>query len=544
VLPSLVTLIREKNLLSAKALKECEQYSDKSLLAHIEQAQLLGAEQLAGLLADKYHCEYVQEAQLLLNAEAFEMLPIEQAKKHVVYPSRLNEGILEVVTAYPGDMLLLQTLEFYTQNQVYFAVASRQSIEKALIYAEANIDQLSGATEDFLLLDVGTASNEQKEDEHAGPIVKFINTTLKTALNRRASDVHIECYKHSVEVKYRIDGQLYPATEALDVNFHSAFISRLKVMAELDIAEKRVPQDGRFKLRVASREIDFRISVLPSIHGENVVIRILDSQGVNRDWEELSLDVLGMSQKQLLEFRRIIREPYGLVLITGPTGSGKTTTLYASLKESNSGGEKIITIEDPVEYQLAGITQIPINTKKGLTFAKGLRSILRHDPDKILIGEIRDAETADIAVQSALTGHLVFSSVHANNAIDVMARMSNMGVNIHNAMSALNAVLAQRLIRILCEHCKELDKHSESVVVYKEKGCDKCDGTGYSGRVMISELLVFTESMRAMVLDGSGLFESFSKSSFVGGENMRQVALQKYYAGVTTLAEVDHVTFA
>src|SRR5678815_5598034 len=287
------------------------------------------------------------------------------------------------------------------------------------------------------------------------PIIRLIDSTIYTAIQRRASDIHIETQDDAVYVKYRIDGVLQPAMRPIAKQFHSSIISRIKVMAELDIAEKRVPQDGRFKLRMPGKTIDFRVSIMPSVHGEDAVIRILDKESISEQFTELRLDILGFPEQELKRFRKYIAEPYGLVLVTGPTGSGKTTTLYAGLSEIKSIEDMIITIEDPVEYQLKGITQIPINEKKGLTFARGRRSILRHDPDKIMVGEIRDNETAQIAINSALTGHLVFTTVHANNVIDVIGRFINMGVEPYNFVSALNCVLAQRLVRLLCSRCKK-----------------------------------------------------------------------------------------
>lgn len=509
---------------------------------------------LSTKIAEKYKLQCITSYDKSLSPKAFNLIDVELAKEYGVFPYSLEENFVKVLTSNPADIKLQQTLEFISNHQVQFIVATPKIIEEALQYAEGNIDQLSNATEEFLHVEDELNLDNEKEEETNSPIVKFINVTLKTALNKRASDIHIECYERIISVKYRIDGQLYSATEALDVTYHSGFVSRLKVMAELDIAEKRVPQDGRFKLTLAGREIDFRLSVLPGVHGENIVIRVLDRSNASKDWDQLSLNNLGMTSSQLTKFRELIKEPYGMILITGPTGSGKTTTLYAALKEVNNGAEKIITIEDPVEYQLAGITQIPVNIKKGLTFAKGLRSILRHDPDKILVGEIRDSETADIAVQSALTGHLVFSSVHANNSIDVMARLSNMGVNVNNAMGALNAVVAQRLIRILCTRCKVADKISSDLLggenisnsnyqVYREKGCSECNWTGYTGRKMISEIMVITEKMRSAILDNKNVYESVSGAEFVGNENLRKAAIQKYLDGETSISEVERVTY-
>ncbi len=347
------------------------------------------------------------------------------------------------------------------------------------------------------------------------PIIRLVDSMVFTAIQRRASDIHIETQDDAVMVKYRIDGVLQPASRPIAKRSHSAIISRIKVMAELDIAEKRVPQDGRFRLRVRGKTIDFRVSIMPSAHGEDAVIRILDKQSISEQFTELRLDILGFPDLELKRFRKYIREPYGMVLVTGPTGSGKTTTLYGALAEIRSIEDKIITIEDPVEYQLKGITQIPINEKKGLTFARGLRSILRHDPDKIMVGEIRDPETAQIAIQSALTGHLVFTTVHANNVFDVLGRFLNMGVEPYQFISALNCVMAQRLVRKICEKCRQPVKLSREVLTesamdpalatthtfYEGTGCVDCGGTGFKGRMAICELLDLTDHIRELILD-------------------------------------------
>ncbi|HET9370100.1 MAG TPA: GspE/PulE family protein, partial [Vicinamibacterales bacterium] len=356
---------------------------------------------------------------------------------------------------------------------------------------------------------------------------------------------------------YRIDGVLQQAMKPIDKRHHSTIISRIKVMAELDIAEKRIPQDGRFKLRVRGKTIDFRVSVMPSVHGEDAVIRILDKESISEQFTELKLDILGWPEEEMRRFRKYIREPYGMVLVTGPTGSGKTTTLYAALSEIKTVEDKIITIEDPVEYQLRGITQIPINEKKGLTFARGLRSILRHDPDKIMVGEIRDPETAQIAIQSALTGHLVFTTVHANNVIDVLGRFLNMGVEAYQFVSALNCVLAQRLVRRICEYCKtpvkiSRDHLTESAMepsladthtFYEGAGCIECGGTGFKGRTSICELMDLTDKIRDMILDRRPTSEIKKAAREEGMTFLRQCAVGLVLSGVTTLREINKVTF-
>jgi type IV pilus assembly protein PilB len=384
-----------------------------------------------------------------------------------------------------------------------------------------------------------------------------VDSTIFTALQRRASDIHIETQDDGVHVKYRVDGVLQPAMRPLAKQFHSPIISRIKVMAELDIAEKRVPQDGRFKLRVPGKTIDFRVSIMPSVHGEDAVIRILDKESISEQFTELRLDILGFPELELRRFRKYITEPYGMVLVTGPTGSGKTTTLYAALSEIKTVEDKIVTIEDPVEYQLRGITQIPINEKKGLTFARGLRSILRHDPDKIMVGEIRDPETAQIAIQSALTGHLVFTTVHANNVVDVLGRFLNMGVEPYQFISALNCVLAQRLVRLICTHCKRPARvAAESLVesgldpalattaqFFEGAGCMECGGTGYKGRTAICELLDLSDRIRGLILERRPAAEIKRAAKEEGMIFLRDAALAKVFEGTTTIKEINKVTF-
>jgi type IV pilus assembly protein PilB len=361
-----------------------------------------------------------------------------------------------------------------------------------------------------------------------------------------------------VIIKYRVDGVLFRATEPLDGRFQSPIISRIKVMSELDISERRIPQDGRFKVRMGGKSIDFRVSIMPSIFGEDAVIRILDKETIASDLKGLTLEALGFSAREKERFRRMIREPYGMVLVTGPTGSGKTTTLYAALSEINSDDEKIITIEDPVEYQLKGIVQIPVNEKKGLTFARGLRSVLRHDPDKIMVGEIRDPETAQIAVQSALTGHLVFTTVHANNVFDVLGRFLHMGIDPYNFVSCLNCVVAQRLVRKICPECKKevqydratLEESGLSYERYKDftfyegSGCGECHGTGYHGRSAIVELLDLNDELRELIVQKAPVTQLKKAASDAGTIFLREAALDKVFRGISTLPEINRVTFA
>jgi type IV pilus assembly protein PilB len=394
-------------------------------------------------------------------------------------------------------------------------------------------------------------------DTEGSPVIRLVETTLLNALERRASDIHIETRDNEVALKYRIDGVLHPAMAPLAKEWHAAIISRIKVMSELDIAERRIPQDGRFRVHYKGRSIDFRVSIMPSIHGEDAVLRILDKESLSEKFRSLSLDVVGFSDPELTKYRRYIREPYGMILVTGPTGSGKTTTLYAALSEIKSEEDKIVTIEDPVEYQIRGVTQIQVNEKKGLTFARGLRSILRHDPDKIMVGEIRDLETAQIGIQSALTGHLVFTTVHANNVVDVIGRFLNMGVEAYNFVSALNCILAQRLVRVICENCKQKVRYAREVLdeaglahqewldfdFYEGVGCVECHGTGFRGRTAICELLDLSDRIREMIVDKKPTSEIKRAAHNEGMRFLREGGLEKVRSGTTTLRELNKVTF-
>jgi type II secretory ATPase GspE/PulE/Tfp pilus assembly ATPase PilB-like protein len=436
-------------------------------------------------------------------------------------------------------------------------------IAEILEKSESTQRVLDEATEDFKIQLVQERDNGEEAlsiesiAADTSPIIKLVDTIVFNAIQRRASDVHVETRENEVIVKYRVDGVLYQAMEPIDKRYHSTIISRIKVMSELDIAEKRIPQDGRFKLRLKGRTIDFRVSIMPTVHGEDCVIRILDKESANKEFRTLNLDVLGFDEETKRKLRKFIREPYGMVLVTGPTGSGKTTTLYACLSEIVSVEDKIITIEDPVEYQLPGVSQIPVNEKKGLTFARGLRSILRHDPDKIMVGEIRDEETAQIAVQSALTGHLVFTTVHANNVVDVLGRFLNMNVDLYNFVSALNCILAQRLVRRICPHCvrpaqisgqmlEESGLTPEAVrgtTFYEGVGCIECNGTGFLGRSAISELLDLSDNIRALILEKRPAAEIKRAARAEGMKFLRESALERVFSGVTTLKEINKVTF-
>ena len=526
---------------------------------------LSAPEQMAEALADQLHLPYAKLDGFSASPGLFEYIPAEQAYEYGVLPHRREGNVLYVVVSDPTDIALAERLERICGLRVEMMVGSARAIAAALKRSEGTEQVLKGVSEDFRIAIVKESEEGSEQvvglDELGGdvdsPVVKLINTVLLAAIQKNASDVHIEIYEKGLELKYRIDGVLYPATEALDRRYHSSLVSRLKVMAELDIAEKRIPQDGRFRLRFSGHDIDFRISIMPGVFGEDVVIRILDKSSIADDMRSLRLENLGIEGEVLKRLRKCVHEPYGMVLITGPTGSGKTTTLYAGLTEINLGEEKIITIEDPVEYQLEGVVQIAVNEKKGLTFARGLRSILRHDPDKIMVGEIRDPETAQIAVQSALTGHLVFTTVHANNSIDVIGRLTHMGLDLYNFVSALNCVMAQRLVRIICPECKrpaavDIELLERSGIDpqqyaghkwYEGAGCGHCNGTGFRGRKAITELLVLTPRIRQMIVDRCPAEELLTLAVSEGMTTLRQSAISKVLAGETTLKEINRVTF-
>jgi len=478
-------------------------------------------------------------------------------------PYRRDGRSLCIVVSDPTDLPMIDELGVLLSTPIKVAVGPRSAIEGILKKSESSQRVLEDATESFQLQllkddDGGEDSlTVERLTSDISPVIRLIDSTIYTAIQRRASDIHIETQDDAVHVKYRIDGVLQPAMRPIAKQFHGPILSRIKVMAELDIAEKRVPQDGRFKLRMPGKTIDFRVSIMPSVHGEDAVIRILDKESISEQFTELRLDILGFPAAELKRFRKYIAEPYGMVLVTGPTGSGKTTTLYAALSEIKSIEDKIITIEDPVEYQLRGITQIPINEKKGLTFARGLRSILRHDPDKIMVGEIRDNETAQIAINSALTGHLVFTTVHANNVFDVLGRFLNMGVEAYQFVSALNCVLAQRLVRTICVHCKRpatvtrellieshLDPELEHThTFYEGVGCIECNGTGYKGRFAICELLDLTDRIRELILEKRPMSELKKAAREEGMRFLRESAVERVMEGQTTLREINKVTF-
>ncbi len=472
-------------------------------------------------LAERYHVPVIDLGSYVLQRDLIQSFPVDFLHRWSFVPLAINEDYVEIAVADPSDLAAIDAIESFMGKKVKVYAAPLRAIHEALRKSETALQVLKDATEGFIVQVVEKETGEEEEvisleklADQDGSIIKLVNTVIFTAVQKRASDVHIESREDGVKVKFRIDGVLNEAMEPIDKKFQSAIISRVKVMSDLDISERRVPQDGRFRLKIKDKTIDFRVSIMPSIYGEDAVIRILDKEMITEAIKELRLDLLGFSDEVLRRFRRYIMQPYGMVLVTGPTGSGKTTTLYAALTEIKSPEDKIITIEDPVEYQIDGITQIPVNEKKGLTFARGLRSILRHDPDKIMVGEIRDPETAQIAIQSALTGHLVFTTVHANNVFDVIGRFLHMQVDPYSFISALNCILAQRLVRVLCPYCKTGVRYSAELlresginpaeygehIFYEARGCSECHFTGYMGRTAIAELLELSDTIREMIL--------------------------------------------
>ena len=513
-------------------------------------------------LAERLHHPYVDLRHDQVDHELFGSIPVDLMYRYDFVPLRREGDYLSVVVSDPTDVLQIDELEVQLGMPVRVHVGTHGAIQEVLKKSESSQRVLEEATEGFRLQVVADDDDDEESltverlTSDTSPIIKLVDSIIFNALQRRTSDIHIETREHEVLVKYRIDGVLYPAMEPIDKKFHSMVLSRIKIMSELDISEKRIPQDGRFKLKLKGRAIDFRVSIMPSVHGEDAVIRILDKESANEEFKNLSLNILGWEEETLKRFRRFIKEPYGMVLVTGPTGSGKTTSLYAALSEIRSDEDKIITIEDPVEYQLEGITQIPVNERKGLTFARGLRSILRHDPDKVMVGEIRDEETAQIAVQSALTGHLVFTTVHANNVIDVLGRFLNMNVELYNFVSALNCILAQRLVRIICPACKRetrydretlaesaLDPDWASREFAEGAGCIDCHGTGYRGRQAITELLDMSDAIRELILAREPASRIRAAARQEGMNTLRESAVQKLLAKRTTLHEINKVTF-
>jgi len=516
-------------------------------------------------LAERYRFAFIDLREQRIDAELFRTIPADLMFRYNFVPLELQNNVLAIAAADPGQVQMSDELPLLLGKKLLIRVATARQIGDILKRTEQSQRVLEQATEAFALQtskdddesDETISGDRLTRDSTASPVVRLVETIIFTALERRASDIHIEARDSEVAVKYRIDGVLQHAMQPIAKEWHSTVLSRIKVLSDLDIAERRVPQDGRFRVKYKGRFIDLRVSIMPASHGEDAVLRVLDKETLSEKFSSLTLDVVGFSSEETRRFRRYIREPYGMVLVTGPTGSGKTTTLYAAINEIKTDEDKIVTIEDPVEYQLRGITQIPVNEKKGLTFARGLRSILRHDPDKIMVGEIRDQETAQIAIQSALTGHLVFTTVHANNVTDVIGRFINMGVEPYNFVSALNCIMAQRLVRVICPNCKKPKRYTVeelkeagldaavwgNVTFAEGAGCLECSGTGYHGRTAICELLDLTDRIREMIVDRRPTSEIKRVACEEGMITLRESGLAKIRAGITTVKEINKVTF-
>ena len=516
-------------------------------------------------LAERYRYAFIDLREQRIDPELFRTIPADLMFRYNFVPLEVNGSVLSIAAADPGQVQSSDELPLLLGKKLSIRVATARQIGDILKRTEQSQRVLEQATEAFTLQPAKDDEESEEtisgdrltRDSTASPVVRLVETVIFTALERRASDIHIEARDTEVAVKYRIDGVLQHAMQPISKDWHSMVISRIKVLSDLDIAERRVPQDGRFRVKYKGRFIDLRVSIMPASHGEDAVLRVLDKETLSEKFQRLTLDVVGFSAEELRRFRRYIHEPYGMVLVTGPTGSGKTTTLYAAINEIKTDEDKFVTIEDPVEYQVKGITQIPVNEKKGLTFARGLRSILRHDPDKIMVGEIRDQETAQIAIQSALTGHLVFTTVHANNVTDVIGRFINMGVEPYNFVSALNCIMAQRLVRVICPNCKKPRKYTNeeqrelgldaavwsSIPLYEGAGCLECSGTGYHGRTAICELLDLTDRIREMIVDRRPTSEIKRAAREEGMITLRESGLAKIRAGVTGIKEINKVTF-
>ena len=534
--------------------------SQRTVVAELEALTGIEPRQFVREVASLFGMEVAETADMLVYAAAFDLLPLARALQRHCVLLRDDVGALIAVIADPFDPDLQTWLEIRARHPLRYCLALESDIQAYLSKQEESARALD---------DLGPVAKETRRDdknlavlsfasvsEAASPAVKLVNSTLYDALKAGASDIHFESTAVGMTIKYRVDGVLDHATSTTGVEAAEQSISRLKVLAELDIAERRVPQDGSFRVEAGGREIDLRVSIMPSIHGEDAVIRILDKRAMIEAYGALTMEALGFDAPSLVALRLLVEEPYGMLLVTGPTGSGKTTTLYAALTEINNGRDKIITIEDPVEYQVAGILQIPVNEKKGLTFAKGLRSILRHDPDKIMVGEIRDRETAEIAVQSALTGHLVLSTVHANNALDVFGRFTHMGIDPYAFVSALNGIWAQRLVRTNCPHCStryEPDAHELAKArltvdalagfeLRRGAGCGDCRGTGFRGRRSVAEILILNDEIRELIIEKRSIRTIKEAARRNGTRSLREAALALAMRGETTIAEITRVT--
>ena len=537
------------------------QTSQRKIVEALEEASGLDARTFTAALANALHYPYLTMEQLHELTPAFDRLPFADALARGCVLFRAVDGDLILALGDPFDRGLSAWAELQVGETFAVHLTHRADLAAFLGRHEETLRAMDTVLPEGERIAHGSAAVEDLSlktiSEDTSPVVKLVHSTLYDAFKLEASDIHLETSTAGLTIKYRIDGVLTAVGSMPGQELAEQVISRIKVMSELDIAERRVPQDGRFKISVRGREVDCRVSIMPSIFGEDAVVRILDKQTLTDQFKGLRLNYLGFDDRAVTQLRRLSNEPYGMVLVTGPTGSGKTTKLYAAISEINHGQDKIITIEDPVEYQLPGVLQIPVNEKKGLTFARGLRSILRHDPDKIMVGEIRDAETAQIAVQSALTGHLVFTTVHANNVFDVIGRFMHMGVDPYSFVSALNGILAQRLVRVNCVHCaveaspdqqlladSGLSADTVGAFVFRTgRGCGQCRGTGFKGRKAIAEVLNLNDEIRELIVGREPIRRIRDAAVRNGTRFLRESALDLVRQGETTLQEINRVTF-
>lgn len=557
------SVIHVEQIRQAKSQANVQQ---RRIVEILEDLTQYNQEDFLQALSQTLHFDAISMKEIHSLTAAFEIIPFSKAQQKeclafISDENTPNHGLI-LVFADPFNESLQEWAIENIKQAFTWRLAHRNDIAAFLARHEETMRAMDGLHgEDNHAVaeaDEAVANLSLKSiNEDSNPIIKLINSTLYDALKIGASDIHLECSSSGLSIKYRIDGVMNGVGGLQGMDNADQAISRVKVMAQLDIAERRTPQDGRFKVIVQGRDVDFRVSIMPSVFGEDAVLRVLDRKALSEEAQGLSLHVLGFDEKIITQFRRLALEPYGMVLVTGPTGSGKTTSLYAAISEVNTGHDKIITIEDPVEYQLPGVLQIPVNEKKGLTFAKGLRSILRHDPDKIMVGEIRDSETAQIAVQAALTGHLVFTTVHANNVLDVIGRFMHMGVDPYNFVSAMNGIMAQRLIRSICTHCAEDYQPDDQLLAdsgisqemavgmkFKEaKGCGHCRGTGYRGRKAVAELLILNDELREMIVAREPIRKLKEAAKRSGMRTIREAALEAVGNGLTTLQEINRVTF-
>ncbi|MFZ4538055.1 GspE/PulE family protein [Propionivibrio sp.] len=547
-----------RELAQARALAAS---TERPLIEVLEEQSGQGQENFLVRLGLTFRRAVLSMAKLREMQAAFDVVPFKETMTRNCLLLRDNDGQLVLVIADPFNTGILSWAESRISSHFSVVIASRADI---LAWQSGHEDSLRAF--DTVLPETGatrTAGETVEQlsfrgiSEDSSRVVRLVNSTIYDALRADASDIHLESDPTGMVIKYRVDGVLSVVGSVPSVELAEQTISRIKVMSELDIAERRVPQDGRFRVSIGGREVDLRVSIMPSIHGEDAVLRILDKQSLTDQMKGLQLTSLGFDEKIAAVLRKLASEPYGMLLVTGPTGSGKTTTLYAAISEINHGSEKIVTIEDPVEYQLPGVLQIPVNEKKGLTFARGLRSILRHDPDKIMVGEIRDAETAQIAIQSALTGHLVFTTVHANNVFDVLGRFMHMGVDPYSFVSALNGVLAQRLLRVNCPQCvadnvpddtllADSGLSREEVAGFRFRaglGCGHCRGSGYKGRKAIAEVLHLNDKIRELIVARAPIRQIKEAARENGTHFLRESALDLVRLGETTLTEINRVTF-